>query len=196
MIKDRKADYSWLTDMEPIHTIIENLSKLASVARPGTVVTDVGSTKSAITRHAHQVLGDGLTFIGGHPMAGSEVSGVAAADAYLYENAVWVLTPTEESPEVERLASLAQMVGARVVITDPERHDRIAARISHLPQTLAIALMNLSGSWNDDDDLTLRLAAGGFRDLTRIASSPCRHSVPSISIKSESILTIFTFVRV
>jgi prephenate dehydrogenase len=156
----------------PIHTIIENLSKLAPVAQPGTVVTDVGSTKSAISRHANEVLGEGLTFIGGHPMAGSEVSGVAAADAYLYENAVWVLTPTEESPEVERLTSLAQMTGARVVITEPDRHDRIAARISHLPQTLAIALMNLSGTWNDDDDLTLRLAAGGFRDLTRIASSP------------------------
>jgi len=153
----------------------------------------VGSTKAAIVQHARAVLGDEVTFIGGHPMAGSESQGITAADAYLYENAVWVLTPDskgasggsglkeaprertgngDQSDALSRLMALAEFVGAKVVVTDPVRHDRIAARISHLPQTLAIALMNLAGDWHEEDDLTLRLAAGGFRDLTRIASSP------------------------
>jgi len=177
----------------PINTILCNLEKLGPVLQPGTVVTDVGSTKAAIVQHARAVLGDEVTFIGGHPMAGSESQGITAADAYLYENAVWVLTPDskgasggsglkeaprertgngDQSDALSRLMALAEFVGAKVVVTDPVRHDRIAARISHLPQTLAIALMNLAGDWHEEDDLTLRLAAGGFRDLTRIASSP------------------------
>ena len=156
----------------PIQTILDNLDRLGAVLEPGTVVTDVGSTKEVIVDRARRALGEGVIFVGSHPMAGSEARGIAAADAYLYENALWVLTPIEESPEVARLTALAEFVGSKVVVLDPARHDLIAARISHLPQTLAIALMNQAGDWHMEDDLTLRLAAGGFRDLTRIASSP------------------------
>ncbi len=159
----------------PIGSIIQNLDALAPVLAPGTVVTDVGSTKSAICDHAVRVLPAEVRFVGSHPMAGSEAKGIGAADAFLYENAVWVLTPAkgdEETGAVKALTALAERIGAKVVITDPGSHDRIAARISHLPQTLAVTLMNRTGVWNEEDDLTLRLAAGGFRDLTRIASSP------------------------
>ncbi|MFO7767542.1 MAG: prephenate dehydrogenase [bacterium] len=159
----------------PIDSIIQNLNALAPVLPRGTVVTDVGSTKSAICSHARGTLPEGVLFVGSHPMAGSESKGIGAADALLYENAVWVLTPEkgqEESEAVESLSALAERVGAKVVVTDPVSHDRIASRISHLPQTLAVVLMNSAGDWNEEDDLTLRLAAGGFRDLTRIASSP------------------------
>lgn len=175
----------------PIKTIMENLGRLAPVIAAGTVITDVGSTKAAIARCAESVLGEGV-FIGGHPMAGSEAKGITAADAYLYENAVWVLTPGGgvggERQALARLTALVEFVGAKVVVTDPVRHDRIAARISHLPQTLAIALMNLSGRWNEEDDLTLRLAAGGFRDLTRIASSPFEMWSDIYSTNRDAIL--------
>ncbi len=184
------ADADLIVLASPIDIILSNLEILGPAVSAGAVVTDVGSTKDTIMQRARAALGEEVTFIGGHPMAGSESKGIAAADAYLYENAVWVLTPdsyqedgqrtvaerstedAEHSNGLSRLTALAEFVGAKVVVTDPVRHDRIAARISHLPQTLAIALMNLSGDWNEDDDLTLRLAAGGFRDLTRIASSP------------------------
>ncbi len=156
----------------PISTILENLDRLGDCVEDGAVVTDVGSTKSAVVEKAAGVLPDSVEFIGGHPMAGSEAKGISAADAYLYENAVWVLTPDRESDSTGELAALAESVGSKVVITDPYTHDLIAARISHLPQLLATTLMNVAGDWNEDEDLTLRLAAGGFRDLTRIASSP------------------------
>ncbi len=156
----------------PIHTIMDNLSLLAPVLNEGTVVTDIGSTKTAIMNHAHKVLPSGVEFIGGHPMAGSEESGIEAADAYIYENAVWVLTPPPESRSLNRLMTLLEKLGSKVVVVDPCAHDRIAARISHMPQVVAVSLMNAVGSWNDTEDLTLRLAAGGFRDMTRIAASP------------------------
>ncbi len=156
----------------PIASIIENLERLAAVLEHGVVVTDVGSTKKAIADRAREVLPASVEFIGGHPMTGSERRGLEAADASLYENAVWVLTPDPDSRAVDRLAALAASVGARAVVTDPGMHDRIAARISHLPQILAVTLMNVAGDWNAEDDLTLQMAAGGFRDSTRIASSP------------------------
>ena len=159
----------------PIGSIIENLDALAPILDHDTVLTDVGSTKRAICDHARSVLPDGVVFIGSHPMAGSEARGIGAADAYLFENAVWVLTPyagLEGSEPVRRLTALAEGVGAKVVTMDSETHDRIASRISHLPQTLAVALVNRAGTWHEEDEFTLRLAAGGFRDLTRIASSP------------------------
>lgn len=159
----------------PIESILRNLEALAPVLAAGTVVTDVGSTKLAVCEHAARVLPEETRFVGSHPMAGSEARGIGAADAFLYENAVWVLTPAvgeQETEAVRSLTVLAERIGSKVVITDPETHDRIASRISHLPQTLAVALMNRAGAWHEEDELTLRLAAGGFRDLTRIASSP------------------------
>jgi prephenate dehydrogenase len=98
---------------------------------------------------------------------------VAWADALLFENAVWVLTPSGFVPKerFDALAGLIQTLGAHVLVLDPARHDRIAATVSHLPQMLAITLMNLVANQSDPDPY-LKLAAGGFRDMTRIASSP------------------------
>jgi len=156
----------------PINTIMENLTLLGTVVDEGTVITDVGSTKSAIMHHACQVLPEGVGFIGGHPMTGSEESGIEAADPCIYENALWVLTPGREARSLEPLTGLIEMLGSKVVLSDPLTHDLITARISHMPQIVAVTLMNAVGDWNEEDDLTLRLAAGGFRDMTRIAASP------------------------
>jgi prephenate dehydrogenase len=111
-------------------------------------------------------------------MAGSEKGGLASADAFLFENATYVLCPAERQDVAgftRRHAGLVELVeatGARLLVLDARRHDRIAATVSHLPQLLAVTLMNYAAGLNAEDGAFLRLAAGGFRDLTRIASSP------------------------
>jgi prephenate dehydrogenase len=111
-------------------------------------------------------------------MAGKEHNGVAYADALLFENATYVLCPpsgydTETFAETfSDFVELIQQTGARVLVLDPQRHDRIAATVSHVPQLVAVALMNLAARSDEEDGAFLRMGAGGFRDMTRIASSP------------------------
>ncbi len=157
----------------PIFRILELLGEVGRYARPGTLITDVGSTKAEIATAAERLLPKGLFFIGGHPMAGSEKRGVDAADPLLFQNVIYVLTPTKDVPLklCDHFASLIESIGARVVVTGPHTHDMVAAAVSHLPQMIAVALVKMVGELNQENPLFLRLAAGGFRDLTRIASS-------------------------
>ncbi|MFN3596496.1 MAG: prephenate dehydrogenase/arogenate dehydrogenase family protein [Rubricoccaceae bacterium] len=153
------------------------LSEIAPHLGPGTLVTDVGSVKRPVMAHARAVLPAGVRFVGGHPMAGRAQGGIAHANPLLFENAVWVLCPetAPDAPEAGApalpplLLALVEAVGARAVVLDAARHDRIAAAVSHLPQLLAVVLAGLAG---DADPQARTLAAGGFRDMTRIASSP------------------------
>jgi len=136
-----------------------------------TIVTDVGSTKSGICDLAEERHESNAVFIGGHPMAGSEKRGIENADPFLFYDAVWVLTPTQKTPKpaTDALSGLLSAVGAKVMLLDPGLHDRIAALVSHLPQLVAVLLVNSLA--REDSDLFRNLAAGGFRDMTRIASS-------------------------
>ena len=158
----------------PILRIVELIPQVAQAVGEGTVVTDVGSTKSAIMRAASEAFGPGATFIGGHPMAGSEQRGVGAADPFLFQNVVYVLTPPAKAPgePLDVLVALIEKLGARVAVMQADVHDRVAAAISHLPQMMAISLVEMIGQLNQENPLFLQLAAGGFRDITRIASSP------------------------
>jgi prephenate dehydrogenase len=152
----------------PLAPALQLLTEIASSIKTGAVVTDVGSVKNPVTQHAGDVLPEHAVFIGGHPMTGSEKTGISHADAVLFENAVYVLCPeTTDAPEFEALAGLLAQVGAHVRVMGAEAHDRAAARVSHIPQLLAITLVN---QILDDSD-SAGLAAGGFRDMTRIASS-------------------------
>jgi prephenate dehydrogenase len=137
------------------------------------IVTDVGSTKQRIVKHAKRLLQRGITFIGGHPMAGSHKSGVTAARAHLFENAFYILTPTDEVPlsEVERLKEWLKGTKAQFVILPPNEHDRITGVISHFPHIIAASLVHQAQQYENENTLVRRLAAGGFRDITRIASS-------------------------
>jgi prephenate dehydrogenase len=160
----------------PITQIIAHLRQLGAAGselRPGTVISDVGSTKGEILRQARAALPPGIHFVGGHPLAGSEERGVGAADPFLFQNSYYVLSPSPEAPESEtaRLGSFLGLTGARVLVLPAEAHDRIAAAISHLPQLLAVHLVNSLEELGDDREHALHLAAGGFRDMTRIASS-------------------------
>jgi prephenate dehydrogenase len=155
----------------PLLDIGKKIPSIFKHADRGTIITDVGSTKSVICRIAEESAIHGVYFLGGHPMAGSERRGVNHANPYLFYDAVWVLTPLKDTPRkvLNRLSSLISEFGAKVMVLDPELHDRIAAHVSHLPQLLAVSLLNHLAA--RDDDLYRNLAAGGFRDMTRIASS-------------------------
>ena len=156
----------------PSSAIVRLLPRVARFAPPTTIVTDVGSVKTPIVRLGEKLFPGG-NFIGGHPMAGSELSGIEAAHPLLFENAVYVLSPTQHTsaPQLRRLAGFLEALGARVMVLDAETHDEVAAAVSHLPQLTAVALVNIAGRRHNAARKHLGLAAGGFRDLTRVASS-------------------------
>ncbi|UVI32406.1 prephenate dehydrogenase [Paenibacillus spongiae] len=141
--------------------------------KKGCIVTDVGSTKVSVASCGRMLQQEGVTFIGGHPMAGGERSGVEAASSYLFENAYYVLTPDPSTPqrEVDKLTQLLKHTNAHIVHVNAEQHDEIVGAISHLPHIIAVALVNQISRCNESDPLYSVLAAGGFRDITRIASS-------------------------
>lgn len=138
----------------------------AALARGG-VVTDVGSVKSPVVAAI-----DHPRFVGGHPMAGSEAIGVLGARADLFDGATWVLTPTVATdPRAQALVhGVVRSLGAEVVTLTPEDHDRLVATVSHVPHLTAATLMGLAADRAVRDSALLRLAAGGFRDMTRVAA--------------------------
>ena len=157
----------------PVHTIIEILPTIAKYCKSSAIITDVGSTKSEIANAAKKVFRKNGIFIGGHPMAGSEGKGIDFADALLFQNATYVLcADTLQKRRITKLTTLLHSIGARVLFLSAKDHDRIAAAISHLPQLIAVAMMNMVERKNKKHYGYLQLAAGGFRDITRIASSP------------------------
>ncbi|WP_166239400.1 prephenate dehydrogenase [Paenibacillus turpanensis] len=167
------ADFIFLC--VPVGLLESYLQRLAELPlRPGCIITDVGSTKANIAHCAQQIqLPEGVCFIGGHPMAGKEQSGVEAATSLLYENAYYVLTPDQATPPdaIQRLQGLLAHTRANLVTMDPQKHDDIVGAISHLPHIIAVALVGLVARYNGENGLHEQLAAGGFRDITRIASS-------------------------
>jgi prephenate dehydrogenase len=131
----------------PVRTIPQLALRAASQAKPGAVITDVGSTKSRVVLEVENSLPQGATFIGGHPMAGTENDGIEAAEPGLFEGSWWILTPTErvEAASYRALHGLLSRFGAQVMALDPARHDELMAVISHLPHLTATTLMYLAG---------------------------------------------------
>ncbi len=155
----------------PVGEVLPTVEVLAASARPGTIVTDVGSTKSGIVLRAEAMLGPQRPFVGGHPMAGTEGEGVGSARADLFVDALWILTPTDgtDSDAYRRVNTLVGSLGARTLALDPAEHDRLVALVSHLPYAIATALMAVAGE--EADPRVFRAAAGSFRDVTRTAGS-------------------------
>lgn len=131
------------------------------------VVTDVGSVKGGVVAAI-----DDPRFVAGHPMAGSELEGLDGADASLFRGAVWVLTPapTTDDEAFSTVATVVRELGAEVVAMPADRHDQVVAVVSHVPHLTAATLMGLAARGAEEHAALLRLAAGGFRDMTRIAS--------------------------
>ena len=165
-----QCDYLFLC--APVRGNDGNLEAVKAVMKPGCLLTDVGSVKTAI-HEAVREAGLEESFIGGHPMAGSERVGFANSKASLLENAYYILTPTARVPreKVEAYRDLVAGMGAIPLILDCRKHDYVTAAISHLPHVIAASLVNLVRDSDSEDGIMRLVAAGGFKDITRIASS-------------------------
>ncbi len=155
----------------PVDVILKCLPRVARLAGAGAIVTDVGSTKATIQEAAIRS-GLGARFVGGHPMAGSQRTGVAHADAHLFRGASWVLCAPRRCEALRRVRRLVSALGARPVLLDARRHDRLVALFSHLPQILSIALVNTVA--RRIPARSPRLAGPAFLQMSRVASSPER----------------------
>lgn len=156
----------------PIRTIIRQMSEFSSFYKTGAIITDMGSTKQAITQ-AMAGLPAGLQPVGSHPMCGKEVGGMVAAEADLYCNAPWIITPLERSgpAAAEVIQQLAQAIGAKPLSLAAARHDKLVATISHLPYTLAATLVLTAQHIAQSDPAVWQVVAGGFRDTSRVAAT-------------------------
>ncbi len=155
----------------PVGAMRSLLQDIATTATPGAVVTDVASTKAQIISWAEEFLPASVAFVGGHPMTGKELSGVESADAALFQGRIYCLTPTARTRPVaiNKVSILIEALGARVRFLEPAEHDGQVAGISHLPFVASVALMKTVAegpAWGD----AAMLAAGGFRDMSRLAA--------------------------
>jgi prephenate dehydrogenase len=154
----------------PVQTIVPLLVQIRPALATDALITDVGSTKSLICREARSALeGHSATFLGAHPMAGSEQAGMEHAQSDLFEKAACMLTPLDQasSAAIVKLSAFWETLGMTVSIVSPEKHDEIVAHVSHLPHLLA---STLCGYLATQDDTWRTLAGGGLRDTTRVAS--------------------------
>lgn len=156
----------------PVLKNIEFLSILKPLLKPSCILTDVGSVKDNICKTASR-LGLGRQFIGGHPMAGSEKTGYENSTDILLENAYYFLTPNQENDpaDIRTMQELVTATGANCVILPSDEHDRITAAISHVPHIIAVTLVNMVRCHDTEEQNMKAFAAGGFKDITRIASS-------------------------
>ena len=166
----------------PVSSVVDQV-RIALQSTQG-IVTDVGGVKAPVVAAI-----DDPRFVGGHPIAGSEFIGLQGADAQLFNNAVWVLTPSATTPDSSFavVANVVKSLGAEVVVLDAQRHDQLVAIVSHLPHLTAATLMGLASEQSQEHVAVLRLAAGGFRDMTRVASG---HPAIWIDICKENKVAI------
>ena len=156
----------------PVLQMLPLMEEMIPFLKAGTIITDVGSTKGFIAEKVKGILPETVEYVAGHPMAGREQSGILAANKDLFRDKWYILIPeaSTSQPALEEIASLVEQIGARITTLDIGTHDACAAVISHVPHVTAAALVNLL-EMHDDPEASLKLAGGGFRDTTRIASS-------------------------
>ena len=176
---DNFASFAPLADVViltlPIKQTIAFLQELATLRlKEGVIISDAGSTKSAIVATAEKCFADKpVRFVGAHPMAGSHKTGAASADVNLFENAYYIFTPSSLTTQdtLEEMKGLLSGLHARFIEIDATEHDRVTSQISHFPHILASGLMEQTASYAEEHEMARRFAAGGFRDMTRIAES-------------------------
>ncbi|MCL6518381.1 MAG: prephenate dehydrogenase [Armatimonadetes bacterium] len=189
----RDADLVYIST--PVGLEVHFIQQAVMAAPNGCIITDAGSTKGEICRQADRIVRKDVHFVGGHPMAGSEMTGVEAANPELFVNATYVLTPTSAtSPEAMAVVQkLAEAIGSKVIVMDPEAHDWCVAAVSHLPHIIAAALVSMAHEYSLKNPQVFNLVAGSFRDMTRVASSSpvlwrdiCLTNVEEIQKAAES----------
>ncbi|SJZ54638.1 prephenate dehydrogenase [Selenihalanaerobacter shriftii] len=155
----------------PVGVISKLVQDIQEQLKSGVIITDVGSTKRKVINKIKGQLREDIIYIPGHPMTGSEISGPKGADAYLFENAIYVLTPLQDgNGKFNLLVELLEKIGAKLLFMSPKKHDQIVAAASHLPHIMACTLVDAVGKVAQEDERVFSLTAGGFRDTTRIAS--------------------------
>jgi prephenate dehydrogenase len=173
---DAAAEADLVILAAPVGVIVDLLVQVGRAVSPRALVTDVGSTKRLICQRAAEIFPGDPLFLGGHPLAGKERSGIENADARLFEGACYVLTPLTpdhlREPRVHAFCELVSAIGARPFPTDPVAHDRAVAYLSHLPQLVSTGLASLVFEQGDSNFAPLELAGTGFRDVSRLAESP------------------------
>lgn len=169
---ERLAECDVIFLCTPVEAGEKYLAGLKPLLREGAFVTDVGSTKSSIQNMVLK-LGLGRSFIGGHPMAGSEKSGYEYSDPVMLENIFYMVCPTPQTPlaYTQQMTEIVRKLKANPYVIDAAEHDKAVATISHLPHLVAATLVNLVHRTDSPEHTMKRLAAGGFKDITRIASS-------------------------
>ena len=158
----------------PVSTIVPLIQSITAEISPGALITDVGSVKGPVVSDADKLVPEGIFFVGSHPIAGGENSGLEASTANLYQGARCIVTPTEKTNEeaLEKISALWRAVGMNVINLSAEEHDFIFGAVSHLPHIVAYALMNTLGALRTKDDREVTAFSGaGLKDITRIASS-------------------------
>lgn len=168
----QQSDFIFLA--APISETIALVNQLKTISfQRKVIISDTASVKGAILKTASSLNDDNVTFIGGHPMAGSHKRGVQAAKTHLFENAIYVLSPTNGSQhnEIEALKSVLVHTKSKFVVLMPNEHDEMTGVVSHFPHLIASSLVHQAKKWENTHAFLPKLAAGGFRDITRIASS-------------------------
>jgi prephenate dehydrogenase len=176
----------------PVGGIPDAYRQLAPHLAPGAIVTDLGSAKGRLVEEIGPLVPAGTAFIGGHPLAGAETEGIDHADAGLYRGAFWILTPTAATDPAAygRLVRFLGTLGVHVVSLDPSRHDELVALTSHLPQLLSSALMGFADELSSAEGGLPLIAAGGFRDMTRVAGSSAELWVGIIRENQPAVVTV------
>jgi len=154
----------------PVGSFTEIAKMIKGSLKKGAIVTDVGSVKGKLVREMEALMPEGVNFVGGHPIAGSDRTGIDTATGDLFLGAKYILTPTEKTDgtALKRITELWKALGAVTIILSPDEHDKVYAAVSHLPHVIAYAIVNTVA---DVDASYLKFAGQGFKDTTRIASS-------------------------
>lgn len=172
--------------------------KILPLLKPAAILSDTASTKGEIAREINEIFSqrEDVFYVGGHPMAGSEKSGIEAADPFLFENAVYVLLEDGDLADQKKiLEDLLKKTGARVLYMKADQHDLVVATISHLPHFLAASLVKTAGQMEKKEENVFKLAAGGFRDVTRIAGSQAELWRDIFFSNKESLLQVLALYK-
>lgn len=171
-ISDGIADSDMVFICTPLDKIVDSVYSLIKVVKPECIITDTGSIKSRIIKNIEDIPAN-FNFIGGHPMCGTEKSGYKASKAHLFENAYYILTPCSKTlgQSVDVMEKILIEIGAIPVIIEDRKHDILTGAISHVPHIISAALVNIVKEMDSEEKHMQKLAAGGFKDITRISSS-------------------------
>ena len=173
-LSEAVSDADLIVLCTPVSTIVPLIQNLIQQVKPGALITDVGSVKDSVVHGADKVVPEGIFFVGSHPIAGGENSGLEASTSNLYQDAKCIVTPTDktDTTALEKINALWQAVGMKVISLTTDEHDFIFGAVSHLPHIVAYALMNTLGALKTPENRDVTAFSGaGLKDITRIASS-------------------------